>query len=131
MSAMRRQLMMKIATQCLMVTAYVGALGACTDVYAADTSTVRGSEFAQRTVSYADLDLTRSAGAEALYTRIRSAAKQVCAPSFPTWEWEATKTTRPCIDQAIARAVADVHAPMLTSYYMAKSQQTIRLAGRK
>ncbi len=128
---MRRQLTMKIATQCLLVTAYIGALGACTDAYAADTSTVQGLEFAQRTVKFADLDLTRTAGAEALYSRIRSAAKQVCAPSFVSREWEASKNTRLCIDQAITRAVADVHAPMLTSYYMARSGQPIRLAEKK
>jgi UrcA family protein len=120
MSAMRRQLKMKIATQCLLVTAYVGALGACTDAYAADTSTVPGLEFAQRTVKFADLDLTHAAGAEALYARIRSAARQVCAPSM-----------RPCIDQAIARAVADVNAPLLTSYSMTRSRQTIRLAEKQ
>ena len=59
---MRRQLKMKIATQCLLLTTYAGALGACTDAYAADTSTVPGLESAQRTVKYADLDLTHAAG---------------------------------------------------------------------
>jgi len=128
---MRRQLKMKIATQCLLVTTYVGVLGACTDAYAADTSTVPGLEFAQRTVNFADLDLTRAAGAEALYARIRSAARQVCAPSFANWELKSLETTRPCIDQAITRAVADVNAPLLTSYYMARSRQTIRLAEKQ
>ncbi len=128
---MRRQLKMKIAIHCLLVTACVGVLGACTDAYAADTSTVQGLEFAQRTVKFADLDLTRTTGAEALYSRIRSAARQVCAPSLASWEWKAIETTRPCIDKAITRAVADVNAPMLTSYYMARSRQTIRLAEKQ
>lgn len=128
---MRRQLKMKIATQCLLVTACVGAVVACTDVYAADTSTVQGLEFAQRTVKYADLDLTRTAGAQPLYSRIRSAARQVCAASFSSREWDAFYATRPCIDQAITRAVADVNSPMLTSYYMARSRQTIRLAQKQ
>lgn len=128
---MRRQLKMKIATQCLLVTAYAGALGACTDAYAADSSTASGVEFAQRTVKYADLDLSHAEGVEALYARIRAAAKLVCAPSFANWEWEASRSTRPCIDQAIARAVVDVNAPMLTSYYTAKSRQTIRLAQKQ
>jgi hypothetical protein len=57
---MRRQLKMKIATQCLLVTPYVGALVACTDANAADTSTAQGLEFAQRTVVRTSYCLARS-----------------------------------------------------------------------
>ena len=128
---MRRQIKMKTAIQCLLVTAYVGSLGACSDVYAADVAVDPGQLVAHKVVKFADLDLTHASGAETLYSRIRSAARQVCAPLFAGWEWESIKSSRPCIDNAITHAVADVNAPTLTSYHMSKSRPTIRLAEKQ
>ncbi len=128
---MRRQMKMKIAIQCLLVTAYMGCLGACADANAGDTATDRGLEFAQRRVTFADLDLQSGAGAATLYSRIRIAARQVCAPSFVGRQWDLIKSTRSCIETAITRAVADVNAPTLTSYHMTKSRQPIRLAEKQ
>jgi UrcA family protein len=78
-------------------------------------------EATQRRVRYADLDITRSAGAAALYTRITAAARAVCEPTLSTWEQESIASrSRRCREQAIERAVADVNAPALTSYHLTK-----------
>jgi hypothetical protein len=58
-------------------------------------------------------------------------ATQCLSPSFGNWEWDTTNSSRLCVDNAIARAVADVNAPMLTRYSMARSRQTIRLAEKQ
>jgi UrcA family protein len=64
----------------------------------------------QQLVRYADLDLTRPAGAQELYYRIQYAAHNVCQ----TYD---RRTDRDCVKQAIARAVADVGTPLLTTRY--------------
>ena len=64
-------------------------------------------------VRFADLDLTRPAGAQALYGRIQRAAHEVCASNVPGGY------DRSCADQAVARAVATVGAPLLRSHYEA------------
>lgn len=128
---MRRQTKMKIAMHCLLVSAYVGSLGACTDAYAADLAADQDPTVAKRTVKFADLDLTHAAGAQTLYSRIQIAARQVCASTFAGWEWESVKSARPCMDKAINRAVADVNAPTLTSYHMTQARPTIRLAQKQ
>ena len=84
----------------------------------------------RRIVKFADLDLTRSAGVAALYVRIESAAKAVCEPPIAR-DLGSMMRARTCAAQALSRAVADVNAPLLTSYYLAKSKAgTIILAQR-
>jgi UrcA family protein len=56
-------------------------------------------------VRFADLDLTRPAGAQELYRRIRNAAREVCTAYGPLGY------DRSCVQQA----VADVDAPRLTA----------------
>jgi UrcA family protein len=74
-----------------------------------------------RVVKFADLDLTHSKGAAALYTRIRSAAREVCLPQY-NWVMEMRVISDQCRDEAIARAVADVNAPALTAYYQGRTE---------
>jgi len=119
---MRRYLNMKIAISGLLLSTLMGSLSACTDAAAAE------QEVVTRRVGYADLDLTRDAGAAALYSRIHFAARQVCEPVSATWTWRVPEPARRCIEAAITRAVADVNAPALTGYYLAKTGQTIDLA---
>jgi UrcA family protein len=65
-------------------------------------------------VSYADLDISKPAGAKVLYARIVSAARHVCALSgysdLGSMQW-----TNKCTDQAIDKAVKDVGAPALSA----------------
>jgi UrcA family protein len=68
-----------------------------------------------RRVNFADLDLTKTAGAAVLYARIKSAAREVCIST--DWLPKMSTVTDECRAQAVARAVADVNAPALTAYY--------------
>jgi UrcA family protein len=68
-------------------------------------------------VKFADLDLTRPAGAHELYRRIQHAAREVCAVYGPGGY------DHSCADQAIARAVAEVGAPLLTTHHEALADQ--------
>ena len=121
---MRRQTNMRIAIPGLLLSTLLGSLSACTDAVAAE----QAAEVATRRVGYADLDLTRDAGAAALYSRIHFAARQVCEPVSAAWTWKVLEPARRCIEAAITRAVADVNAPALTTYYLAKTGQSIDLA---
>jgi UrcA family protein len=72
------------------------------------------------TVRYGDVDLTHIDGAIALYQRLHRAARDVCAPPV-TSDRIAAGLTRSCEQYAIAQAVAEVNAPLLTSYFLGKS----------
>jgi UrcA family protein len=65
-------------------------------------------------VSYADLDLSKPAGAKTLYHRIVAAANRVCSVNqfmyIPT-----QKGLRDCTDHAIDKAVKDVGSPALSA----------------
>ena len=121
---MRHLMNTKTAVPCALLAILLGTLSACADVYAAPP----GYEVATRTVKYGDLDLTRSAGAASLYSRIQYAANAVCEPAVSSIPRESILPTRHCVEQSIARAVADVNAPALTSYYLSKTKQAITLA---
>ena len=82
-------------------------------------------EVSQRIVRFADLDITRSAGAATLYARITTAARAVCEPSPSIRELGFSSQTQECQEQAIEHAVTDVNAPALTSYHLTK----VKLAG--
>jgi UrcA family protein len=83
----------------------------------------------QRTVHYADLNLTSSSGVVALYQRIRFAARAVCEPAaFSDLQWQAQGVR--CTHEAIQRAVYEVNAPLLTGYYLAKNRPAITVAQR-
>lgn len=70
------------------------------------------------TVKFGDLNVSTSAGAEALYGRIHAAAKRVCTLSNDVW---ATYRMSPCIKSAEAKAIEKVNLPLLTAYYQSKT----------
>jgi UrcA family protein len=70
-------------------------------------------------VPYADLNLTRVEGATALYTRLRWAAREVCA-SLESRELERAQLYKACVADAVATAVAKVDQPLLTAYHRAQ-----------
>jgi len=115
-NAMPRFNNMTVAAACTMLAAVLTSASAAA---AAGDGALR-DEVPTRRVKFADLDLTRSAGAEVLYTRIRSAAREVC-PSAEIWIAGLRRSVRQCQAQAIAHAVADVNSPNLTTYYMEKT----------
>jgi UrcA family protein len=59
-------------------------------------------------VSYADLDLSKQAGAEALYRRIQSAARSVCG-RVDSREIERFTLFRQCYDETIDVALKEVN----------------------
>jgi UrcA family protein len=69
------------------------------------------------TVSFAELNVNSSAGAEKLYHRIASAAEKVCGPTVANAAIGALFARKRCISESIARAVAQVDAPALTRYF--------------
>ena len=70
------------------------------------------------TVRYAGLDLSRSVGAQILYTRIQQAALQVCDGFVGPFREMRTKAS-PCYKDAVASAVAQVNSPQLSVIYRA------------
>jgi UrcA family protein len=79
------------------------------------TTTVRRN-MQQQVVSYADLNLETEADAATLLSRIKSAARKVCGldhaiilPFAMQYELQV------CAKEAIARAINDVNAPLLTA----------------
>jgi len=68
----------------------------------------------QLLVQYADLDLTRPAGAQVLFRRIQSAAKLVCSP-LESKELLHNRFEH-CVSDAVARAVTHVDRPALSAY---------------
>jgi UrcA family protein len=76
-----------------------------------------------RKVTYGDLDLNRDAGVAALFSRIKIAAREVCEPVDIVF-LNLVRQRYNCTQDAIARAVADVNAPLLTSYFLEKTNAT-------
>lgn len=82
------------------------------------------------TVMYSDLNLANPQGVERLYQRIAAAAQQVCdSRQGRTLQTQTLDSI--CTKQSIARAVAAVGQPVLTSLHAVKTGQsggTTRLA---
>ena len=113
---------MKIAISCTLLVVLMGSLNGVAAAGEWD------NELPKRVVHFADLDLTRNAGVAALYARIQSAAREVCAPTGSRGLQSIVARDR-CMTQSIARAVANVNVPTLTSYHLVKTGgQTITLA---
>ena len=86
------------------------------------------SEFPQASVSYADLDLSRPAGADIMVARIRRAARQVCGQELFA-DLDRARTTRACIRHAMDSAIGQVDAPLVTARYFDAKSPT-KLAAR-
>jgi UrcA family protein len=92
-------------------------------------STARAGEpvktVAHKVVNFEDLNLNSAEGVEMLYRRLRSAAREACAD--PDRYDRSGVALRPCIDEVMSRAIAQVNSPMLTSLYQTKTGK----AGKK
>ncbi len=73
------------------------------------------------TVKFADLDLQASAGVEALYKRIHSAATQVCDSGDRNLL--ILMSDRKCVAAAETRAIEKVHNAALSAFYQRKTGQ--------
>jgi UrcA family protein len=105
--------------------AFFGAvLGSLTGIASAAPP---GDGVQQRVVAFADLDMTQTAGAAALYARIKYAAQEVCRPANAR-DLASGQHGDKCRAQAISRAVAHVNSPALTNYHVAKTGTAILMA---
>lgn len=101
-----------------LATTLIGAL----TLYATATASLAAApadDVRHQVVRFADLDLTRPAGAQALYRRIKHAARDVCE-TFDRLGYDPS-----CANRAMARAVADVDAPLLTARYQASTHREV------
>ena len=73
------------------------------------------------TVSFADLDLSKAAGAQTLYKRIKAAARQACGSIDGYTHMKSQSRWRECYESTIADAVASVDRPSLTALYQEES----------
>jgi UrcA family protein len=68
------------------------------------------------TVKFGDLNLSTSEGAAELYTRIRTAAKIVCAPDYYA-PWPFGTGAADCVNKAVTDAVKKVNRAELIAVY--------------
>ena len=93
----------------------IAVLAVCTCLASFNASADPGVK--QVSVSYADLDLSKSAGAQTLYKRIKAAARRVCGPVDNYTFVTPSKSFRQCYEKAIADAVGQVDRPSLTALH--------------
>lgn len=78
------------------------------------------------TVSYRDLDISKPAGLETLYSRIQDAAKSVCYfDGQVPMELARGHAVRTCYRAAIDNAVSQINRPQLTALHRVKSRQAL------
>ena len=78
-------------------------------------------------VGYSDLDLTQSADATRLYSRLKYVSQKVCA-SYASRELRMQRLHAACMDDALSAAVEKVNDTKLSSLHAAEPR--IRLARR-
>jgi UrcA family protein len=110
----------QIVISCLVVAA---GLSSPLTARAVTISAPGNDEVPSRVVRFADLNLQSREGVRALYSRIKTAAQEVCEPVYfrPT---ESNISQRRCQDRAIDQAVAAVRSDSLTAFHMALTDQT-------
>lgn len=81
----------------------------------------------QKTVRYADLDLSNAEQAKALYVRLERASKVVCR-SFESKDVALRQLYQDCYENALSNAVESVDHANVTALY--RSDENIRLAQR-
>ena len=101
------------STICLLLFSTLAAIG--TSVAMADTVVTVKSEV----VRYDDLRLISAVGAAVLYGRLRGAAERACG-TLNGRPAELAARYRSCVDEAVAKAVAEVNEPVLTRYVESK-----------
>ena len=78
-----------------------------------------------KAVSYADVNLKSSAGIEALYTRIKKAASEVCQIPSGTHQIRIESELKACKAGAVDRAVVDANLPSLVALHQSKTGRKV------
>lgn len=74
-------------------------------------------------VRYDDLDLDNAAGIARLYTRLKTAADEVCDTGYRSQMLFLAQGWRACVRAALEQGVAAVDRPALTAYHAAKASR--------
>jgi len=84
------------------------------------------------TVQFADLDLSKDAGAATLFNRIKGAALKVCSAHSGGTTLRDKQQHAACVEFALPNAVARVDRPELTEYvtsrYSSEKQAPVKVA---
>jgi len=88
----------------------------------ATTVATASYEVATRVVNFSDLNLNSREDVATLYSRIKSAAKEVCEPADPR-SHDTSARLRHCKERAIDEAVADAKSSQLLTFHMATTNQ--------
>ena len=107
---------MRISTQLLAATVIQAALSLGAH---ADSSSPETSIHGRSVVYYGDLDIETERDAKIMLQRIERAAKKACGghPTFSTYTGGLDRTFKECRDEAIARTVKQLGAPVVTRIY--------------
>jgi UrcA family protein len=105
------------ATWTILAAASISVLGSVAQ------ASESGESAPQRTVGYADLNLTTTKGAAVMYSRLRNAAYEVCGSVYSS-DLQPVAVSKPCIARAMKNAITAVNSPMLTSRYLASTGTT-------
>ena len=85
---------------------------------AADVRPARGQPDAlETTVTFADLDLNRVSGADAMLARLKRAARDVCGEAAAPRDLAKARRHRACVAATMDATVARVDAPLVTARY--------------
>ena len=109
----------QIVASCLIVAGLSGPLTA----RALTVSAPQNDGVPSRVVRFADLNLQSREGIRALYSRIRTAAQEVCGPVYFRVA-ESNMRQRRCQERAIDQAVAAVGSQSLTAFHVVLTDQT-------
>ncbi len=102
----------------LMILAAIATVSAATPAAAADPrSAIREVVTLKATVSYSDLDLSRTAGADALIVRLSKVATAVCGDRPNAADTVAYGRYRACKIRTMDAAIREVNAPLVTARY--------------
>ena len=104
----------------LLTRASIVAFAVCTSLVSYSASAE--SKVKAQAVSYADLDLSKPAGAQTLYKRIQAAARNVCGPVDQYTFVVSAYSFRKCYQAAVEGAVAQVDRPSLTALHREESR---------
>jgi UrcA family protein len=102
-----------------MIAGGFGTVGAAAAGLSNDQPVSDGAK--QYVVRFADLDLSKMAGASALYVRLQHAARVVCDP-LESRDLSLAAKYRACVDQAVTHAVASVDRPLLSQYHQLRTK---------
>jgi UrcA family protein len=69
------------------------------------------------TVRFDDLNLSTTAGLQALYVRIQNAARDVCGQAEVAGTRVASVAWKDCVSDSVHQAILKINNPSLTAYY--------------